>query len=169
MASNVLTHPSDCSDPSNYHNSQWVLLSWYGCLPPGEKRFSSWEGGVWGRDYIGTFVLEIVSRIDPWNVLQIVPGIDPGIDPRNVLQNTSMCSRDRASIQRWRFTTRSMRRRNDPVYTKIQFLAHLAFHKLVVCGFNYISDWFLRSKVLGINHDDDDERNLLPCSVWQSW
>ena len=46
------------------------------------------------------FVLEIVSRIDLWNVLQIVPGIDPGIDPRNVLQNTSMCSRDRASIQR---------------------------------------------------------------------
>ena len=55
-----------------------------------------WSLGT--RLYI--FVLEIVSRIDPWNVLQIVPGIDPGIDPRNVLQNTSMCSRDRASIQR---------------------------------------------------------------------
>ena len=49
-----------------------------------------------GRDYIEMFVLEIDSRIDLWNVLQIVPGIDP----RNVLQNMSMCSRDRASIQR---------------------------------------------------------------------
>ena len=139
-------------------------LVWNPCLPPSEKCFSSWEGRVWGRDYIGTFILEIISRIDLWNVLQIIPGIDP----RNVLQNTSMCSRDRASIQRWRFTTQSMRTRNDPVYTKIWLLAHLVFHKLVVCGFNYISDWFLRSKVLGINHDDD-ERNLLPCSVWQSW
>ena len=50
----------------------------------------------WGQDYIGTFVLEIVFRIDVWNILQIVPGINP----RNVLQNVSMRSRDRASIQR---------------------------------------------------------------------
>ena len=86
----------------------------------------------WGQDYIGTFVLEIVSRMDVWNVLQIVPGINS----QNVLQNVSMRSRDCALIQR--FVTRSMRMRNDPVYTKIRFLSHLAFHKL--CGFNYISD-----------------------------
>ena len=31
--------------------------------------------------------------------LENVPRIDPGIDPWNVLENASMCSRDRASIQ----------------------------------------------------------------------
>ena len=33
---------------------------------------------------------------------------------------------------------------------------------------NYDSDDDMGSKVLGINHDGDDERNLLPCSVLQS-
>ena len=52
-------------------------------------------------------VLKIVPGVDPWNVLENVPGIDPwnvfeivpGIDPWNVLENASIRSRDRASIQ----------------------------------------------------------------------
>ena len=40
---------------------------------------------------------------------------------------------------------------------------------LIVCAFNnYILDYFVGSKVLGINHDHDDERDLLPCFVLQS-
>ena len=52
-------------------------------------------------------ILRIVPGIDPWNILEIVSGIDPwnvlkivlGIDPWNILENASIHSRDRASVQ----------------------------------------------------------------------
>ena len=51
--------------------------------------------------------MDLLKIVDPWNILENVPGIDPwnvleiapGIDRWNVLENASIRSRDHASIQ----------------------------------------------------------------------